>query len=527
MPGLSLTYEFLAETANAAAVDVLASALRSGDPDAHRRAVDALLRRRCERSGRCLAMHWPSLTPEQQERLVPHAKWFRTFVAERLSGDADVVLPALRACKTLQLVDLTDTIARLAENGKSHAIRHAAADTIRSIAQQLGDAARSGQVNVLGRSAFVTRLAASARRFSMHRNHTLVEAFLLASTWSDSELRRCMKDDSGIAELLTDCLVKATDRSLIDLLAAGVRRRDLGDVLAGAIQDRTDETFQSSFLTSVGTDPTPNTINNLKQLGIPRCCRQAFGESDQLSDSHQAALIYVWSYGNGDWEDTLTLACGALQHCGESVIPAVLSALKRTEPQPAESWLEAAKHVSSDDPAQIQQHRKARLLMNLIEMLDHPDPRIGEAAREVLRPLHAAAMLPVMNTLGQRSRRILGRVVMMVDNQAIQHVSDSLRHPVLQNRLDALLAVDAFAAIDLLSDSMKHIVRNDHQEARRVAAEVMADGTGEETLNLLIEMADLPESSARDAARRSLEKRQESDTEFPANVSDLSELNLN
>jgi len=95
----------------------------------------------------------------------------------------------------------------------------------------------------------------------------------------------------------------------------------------------------------------------------------------------------------------------------------------------------------------------------------------------------------------------------MIGRDAIARVKDALRHPVLSHRLHAIEMADALAAVDTLAESLAHIVREDHQDARIRAAEVMSSAEDEVTLKLLEEMTTLPECGVRDAAIAALEKR--------------------
>ena len=83
--------------------------------------------------------------------------------------------------------------------------------------------------------------------------------------------------------------------------------------------------------------------------------------------------------------------------------------------------------------------------------------------------------------LSPRRRRILGRVVMMVAPNALQRVSDAIRHPLLKTRIADIAMADAFAVVDLLSESFEHIVLKDHLEARTTAAKAMANAHGDAT----------------------------------------------
>ncbi len=97
---------------------------------------------------------------------------------------------------------------------------------------------------------------------------------------------------------------------------------------------------------------------------------------------------------------------------------------------------------------------------------------------------------------------------MMVDSDAIAQVRDGLRHPVLKHRIAAINAADSLAAVDNLVDLFDHILHEDHQEARILAAQAMAKATSERTLELLREMTELPDCAARDAAVQAYQYRQ-------------------
>ena len=70
---------------------------------------------------------------------------------------------------------------------------------------------------------------------------------------------------------------------------------------------------------------------------------------------------------------------------------------------------------------------------------------------------------------------------MMVDPNALQRVSDAIRHPLLKTRIADIAMADAFAVVDLLSESFEHIVLKDHLEARTTAAKAMANAHGDAT----------------------------------------------
>ena len=203
------------------------------------------------------------------------------------------------------------------------------------------------------------------------------------------------------------------------------------------------------------------------------------------------------------------MICAAIEGGPRSATSAGAIALSRCKLPDEEIWMRAAIPVADDNQEAIKSRTNARLLHRLIEMLGHGDQTVVRGVQRVLAPLHAEKMLTQFQDLRPRSRRRLGRVVMMVDPTAIERVRDSLRHPVLARRLEAIATADALAAVDLLSDSFAHIVREDHQEARSRAAEALASAESEETMQLLQEMISLPECQARDSALMALQQRQQ------------------
>ena len=105
---------------------------------------------------------------------------------------------------------------------------------------------------------------------------------------------------------------------------------------------------------------------------------------------------------------------------------------------------------------------------------------------------------------------------MKIDPDAIDRVRDSLRHPVLTKRLEAIAMAGAMGVVDLLYDSFAHIAREDHQEARMRAAEALSAATSEDTLRLLGEMIELPECPARDTAILAIQQRQRCNAAQPS-----------
>lgn len=342
----------------------------------------------------------------------------------------------------------------------------------------------------------------------MHRNERLIDAFLIISTWGDSELRQGVARKSPTNELLCQRLAQSEHPAVIDLLAGFIRRRSIPESVTKLLQTRNDEAFRDAFLRKIGPEPSATILRNLQELGLPKCLRGGEAILDRITADLRAAASHAYAAAASDVVEALQVIVGSVMRGGVGVDSAATLGLSRCEIPTPEFWMRSALPVADGDPERLAEDPNAQLLKNLIELLGHHDAGLQRGVRRVLQPLHADSMLERLESLRPRSRRRLGKVVMMIDPSAIQHVRDALRHPVLSHRLQGIAMADALAAVDLLSDAFAHIAHEDHQEARVCAAQVMGDANGEATLGLLRQLTSLPQCPVRDAAVGALQKRE-------------------
>lgn len=520
------TYETLATTENCAAVDVLVLGLGDSSPSIREASIDALSRRTDERSPRALMAHWKQIGPANVALLRSRTAWIKPVILDVLRGqeatDAGAsesvqsrpnhfveLADAIDAAHQLNITAAAIDLILLAESHSSRATRAAASRAVHDLVKPLGRDARDERDQPSVRGPILARLVDSIKRFSMHRNELLVDAFLMISTWGDGDLRAIVQENGPTMDLLCARWSSSTDSDVIHLLAGFIRRRNLAPRLLELIQVRSDAGMRDALLAKVGTESSGTVSRNLRDMGMPKSCHGGEDLVGDLDPSLRAALVHLYIAANEDSLETLNLITSVVRFGGPGCVAAAAIGLSHCETPDVDFWMRAAVPVADGDQDAIDADPNAKLLSNLISMLDHEEPSLVRGVRQVLSPLHADAMLHRFDSLRPRSRRRLGRVVMMVDGGAIDRVRDALRHPVLAQRLEAIATADALCIVDLLSDSFTHIAREDHQEARMRAAEVMANASGEQTLKLLQEMINLPESPVRDAALVAIEKRQQ------------------
>jgi hypothetical protein len=507
MQALHLTYEILATTRNEAAVDVLLDALNRDEASTRSAALRALLKRPEPRASLQLLARWDTLTEQELRQLRSAAKWMNEAIVQGLVGDQAMVLNAIKAAKDLSVLDILPKLISLAESSGTLPIKQAACNAVLEMVVPLGRDARADRDQPTVRGPILARLVDSVRRYSMHRVDVLVDAYLLLSSWGDRDLRQMISSQPE-RELLRKRLGASKHPGVIELLAGYIRRRKQPAWINQLIRTRPDADFRNALLAQIGPEPAATVLRNLRELGMPKSC--AGGETllSSIPVELVPALIYVYNEINNDFAQALHMAAAAIESGDAGSLHAGVMAFTRCPVPEIDIWLRAAIPVADNDQEAIAADDNARLLHRLIELLGHGEVSVVRGVRRVLGPLHADEMLERLESLRPRSRRRLGRVVMMVDPDAIDRVRDTLRHPVLSKRLEAIAMADALAVVDTLSDSFARIAREDHLEARVRAAEAMSNASGPFTLSLLHEMVDLPECPVRDAAISALGNRQ-------------------
>ncbi len=508
MQGLTLTFDTLGKTRNEAAVEVLLAALWCDDAKTRGRALSTLLCRTEARACQKVLAGWDRLQAEELHALKQKKNWMAATIEQALVQGGQDVARAIRAARSLELTAVIGQLVMLAESSGSRPIRTLASDAILDIARPLGREARADRDQPTVRSPVLARLADSVRRFSMHHNEKLVDAFLLVATWGDGDFRQLISENSPQRDLIFKRLDESPCDSVNELLAGFIRRRRIPDRIAPIIKNRQHKNFRDALLVTIGNEPSATALRNLREIGLPDCCQGGETLMRELPPQCRAAMAHLSTATESDLLRNLHVVATAAEYGGPGCEAAAAVCFTRSEVPDIDTWMRAALPVADGDQTTIAANENARLLQRLIHLLDHPEAALVRGVRRILGPLHTEEMLHHLESLRPRSRRKLGQIITIIDPDALDRVRDALRHPVLGNRLAAIAAADALALVDLLSDSFERISRQDHQEARIRAAEAMSEATGQQTLALLREMVDLPESPVRDAAIAALGRRQ-------------------
>jgi hypothetical protein len=508
MQGQELTYAVLSRTRNEAAVDVLLACLDSELREHRDMALGTLMQRREDRVPAKLLARWQQLKTTDHLLLRTRKTWFEGAVSQALKHRGADTVTAIAAAETLELTKFIPMLVDLAETGETEEIRQRATAATLKLAHILGGRARCDRDAPTLRNPALERLHKSLGNISQHGNVLLADAFLVLSLWGDSELRRVMSEPTPIRKLTLERFLESQHIGVLDLLAGTIKRRQMDDHVTALIRTRKDHAFRSVLLNSITPDPSAVVLKNLTNIGMPASCRGDESLLGKINENQIPALLHLYATCGTDSVKTLHLITAVAEKKNPVYDSVVCFALSQCSVPESEIIVRAALHIANDED-EVSHNEHARLLRRLIALIDHKDENIVRGIRRVIQPLHADSMMHRFQDLRPRSRRILGRVVMMVDPDALQRVSDAIRHPVLKNRIAAIAMADALAVVDLLSDSFEHIVQEDHLEARITAAEVMANAHGDATWGILRKLADLPGCPIRDIALDAIQRRSE------------------
>ncbi len=511
MSRLHVTFETLTNTPIDSAVDVLILALDDPDNDIRDRALQALVSRGDARSAQKILEHWDSLKPKDISLIREKKQNFAKVIEEQIRLGDESSLIAIEAAGHLDLTTSLLTLITLAESSGSSNIKRRSGEVVLQLVRELGTRARQNRDHSSVRAPVLARLIDSVHCFAMHRNERLIEAFLEISAWPDGDLRLMLDKPSPSRNLICNEFRKTTEPGVIELLAGFVRRRDLPPCIGQVIQARSDETFRDALLNVIGSESNATIQKNLHAIGMPNSCLGGERVVDEVGIEQLSALITLYVTACTDTVQILQVVAAAAERGGDECMAAAALGLIHCETPTTEFWMRAAIPIADGNEAAIKTDENARLISRLIKLLEHYDGAVVRGVRHVLSPLLVENIIDRMGALRPRSRRRLGQVVMMIDTDAIARVHDALRHPILAHRINAITMAESLACVDRLSESMAHIVREDHQDARIRALEVMAEANAKSTLKLLEEMTRLPDCGVRDAAISALDKRLSAD----------------
>ncbi len=504
--GLDTTYQTLATSKNEAVVVVLDVALRSGNAWVRQRAIEAVIARRSIPAGRRLIEQWENLTPEERQKLDRESDWLIDAMLDDLRGDREAMRRAIQIAHQLRIDRLAVPLISLAEAHPDPTIRQEAMAALLAILTPLGIAARQEETSPSVRGTILSQLEQTLQRYDNHGNAELVDAFLIASSWSDRQLRAIASDDSEVARIVQDRLGQSENPQVVALLAAAVTQRRCPLPIRRLISRREGNDFRLALLDAIDGELQPSVRANLNTIGMPASCLGGMPLLHDLNPLRRVSLALLYAVTDNDDFRVLEMLITALGEAPQRVKGKLLHELAEVPPLDVDRLLRAAVVVAREEAEEHPALQpNAALLMRLLQLLEREDAAMERVIQRVLAPLQADNVLEQMGCFRMRTQRKIGRVVMQTDPAAVERVQERMRHPVLQRRMQAIEAAQAFEIVDRLSPWLIKIAQDDHQEARLAAIEALGQSRLPECRKALEEVVAGPDGSIRDAAWAALQ----------------------
>ncbi|QDS94333.1 hypothetical protein FF011L_31120 [Roseimaritima multifibrata] len=517
MNGLELTFDILATTPNEASLSLLAPALTSADLSVRGLAVDALCNRDSVEANFRLIQNWENLVPDQRQRIKNVGPRFCDALHIAFAdNDKALSLIAIRIIEALQIHSMFPTLVGLVETEPDGPSRNLATLVVMRMASTQGKAARSDHDRPAVRGPMIRSLAEATRRYPSHKQQTLVDAFLVASKWTDSEFSSQFAKNSHQRQLLLDRFQNSDERGICELLCSALQRSRANIDVLDLIRSRSGENFRESLLSAISPHPGPNCIRNLVAIGIPSCCQLTPLQTQRQSFRTRCILAIMQGIAGTDHVAALERILALLPPASESLKSGLLAALHRFPPLDPDRLLQAAIQWRPPGEAAVpvsdfrrgsSLEQDVAVLTRILTIIQNRDPQLAEMLRPLLKPLHATELLPQLGRYRPSVRRRLGKVMSIVDLDFVHVIEGQMRHPVMLKRLEAIGGVVALGLADEFSRSLVHIAHNDHVEAQIRAARALGTASNIESLDALLELTMRPDSSIRDAAVLALRKR--------------------
>ncbi|MEZ6087989.1 MAG: hypothetical protein R3C05_08185 [Pirellulaceae bacterium] len=499
---LEKTYDWLATSPNEASEDILQQSLLEAGSREKILAMKAMLRRDSSAAFDQILRAWESLSTLTQQLAAEGSSGFMKYVADAVK---DLKHPLWRQAnqviEALNIYDALPDLVRHTESAPNRSARQEALRTVIALTASLGSFARRGVDRPTLRKPVLQRLAVSVESLQFHRCDELVDAFLSVAVCSDTVLQSMLEVDSPHRSVLCDHLRHSTNPSVIDLLAGWIHKAKIPAVIRDILSEREDLAFRDALLRHVGPVPGMKTLRNIKSLERPAVFSPKHDERLPLEADARAALIQILYRLESAFDRVRRLAIEFIESGDASPVRASASILRGMGPLPfALVYPEAVRLAQLLDQGADYEHISRSLLWRQIQLLDFPCEHVRSSNLISLTHLTLKGFLDQNGAFGFDDVVEIASVLRLVDSQPEQYVIDTLKHPLIERRKQAVDVAAALQLIDAILDRLRDAFEDNHLEVKVKIAASLRHARGNAARTWLDELRQLPPGPIRDAA---------------------------
>ncbi len=483
MSGIDATFDFLAETMNESASDLLIDLLDSKDRDMRERALTAILKRRECLGHAVLLLRWQDWSDRWKGLIAQYSHHVAPAIKEAI-GSPDVQLQS-NGCDAglwCRDYDLVSDLANAVLTGKSEELVTRGESTLVRLCEMLSEElfanreSRRGHDPSLARRFVMGELESALRRMGDRIRPALIESYLLLATKETSFLR-CALDNSGraLGQAMTERLVSSNRpgvmRVIIDLL-------QMQHVPAGAAQaasQRCDVPFVRRMFNAIGVNPADVVARNTARITEIAWLDPQRSVLTALDSDEQAAAVAFVCRSGVEKETKLEFLRMVFEKAGVS---GRLEAGKGIGDIRGSEANELVVQAFEDEDARVRaivapQLRSRSIpgaTKRLLACANSEDPTLSRVVKECLADFTFQSYLNSFDKLDEESRWDTGKTVAQVDENVLEELLEEIESSSRMRRLQALRICPTLELINEVSPIVLSMLYDEDAFTRSAAA---------------------------------------------------------
>ncbi|GIW96548.1 MAG: hypothetical protein KatS3mg110_4589 [Pirellulaceae bacterium] len=479
--GFQATLDVLARTPNVHATRLLIEALDSSP--AHRDAVaSALLERRDVQGHLALVARWDQMGTYLETLLCRESEKLADAVATALASDEDALFE--RACRFAAASRSYSVLAELLRWVEREGRRQAvAARTVLELAEELYDELsgprdyRERRDPQRLRLHFVSHLERHLWGRPGQLPVQVIEAFLLLVAPENASLRRILSDpEHPLHERFVAVLRESSRAGVLHLLVKLIELPAV-EAVRRVVAERRDVPFLRRLARSCMAERPQSLEKNLRRTPAFAWLADP-APLLALAGPEQASLVWAASLCEATEQEKLQLFERCLASEQSVVRVAVVRSLADLTSAPAEQLLLKA----LDDPdvavvceaiGQLAKRPSDNRLEHLISLLQHPEPKVQQAARQALDGCDLQQYLGPLDQLQEAQRRSAAKLIRLATPDLVEQLRAELRQPSRMRKMEALHRAEELELVEPLRDVIAELASSTEEslvrdEARRL-----------------------------------------------------------
>ncbi len=531
------TFDLLAETKPASAIDLLIAALDSKYGVIHEKAVVALLRRGTTRCQTEVIRRLPSLTAAGRRLLEDQGLRLTSTLRQcLLHGDDEVRANAMEVVSAGECYDQVATLVQILQKPDDPA--HAeACRTMQTLVSRLFEQTHLGVTHRTGgerfqrnlpqiRQTVLSALDGACNQFDiLSCKAEVVESILALGDPDTFAVRKALQQGvPACRELASYLLMSSTHPGVMRLLMEFMNNNYPAPKVIEAFEQRADPEFICYVLREFPKRLSENQQKNFKQLTrIDWLTSHVVLLTFVPPSLHEALVSFVQATGLAH-EDKIDVLKWILLHGSAQGRVAAGQLLETAEPACVRGILFDS--LDSEDEgvqawatSQLRAQGVPEALRLLIERLDSPLPAVREAARDELHSFNLELLLNIFEHLDKSVCLRAGALLQKIDPDCHQKLVAELNNPVRRRRIRAARAASQLGLAREVQSCLMMMLSDADSQVRRTAAEVLADVPNADVVAGLTPLLSDVSPRVREAAEQTLDaiqKRGLQPTERPA-----------